>query len=264
MPHPNMEKRRLVAPLENGLSIWKVHIDTIREQDRNARVMALEKFERLSANIEKDQRLESLPLVANRTPADVTTTFSLISGHHRVRAARKAGLQEIFVLNDESDLTFDQIVSKQLAHNALAGYDDQAVLAELYKSIRDVEARIESGITEQEIAVAEVTTRVDDVSFDLTYEMLNILFLTRDFERFGDVLTRLEPEARVYLADKADFDRFKEIARGISRRYDVVNMSAIMAKMIDVVSAHLAREQAEEDGAAAEREALPNAPFVNA
>ena len=53
-----------------------------------------------------------------------------------MRAARKAGFTEIFVLLDCKDLTTAQVKAKKLAHNALSGADDdQVVLAEIFASI---------------------------------------------------------------------------------------------------------------------------------
>jgi hypothetical protein len=43
----------------------------------------------------------------------------------------------------------------------------------------------------------------------------------------------------VYLADKADFERFKAEAHAVNRRFRVVNTSAVMAKMLDLLEAHL-------------------------
>jgi hypothetical protein len=234
-----MEKREKIAELGQGLSIWLVHLDTIREQDRNARIMSMEKFTRLTENIKKDQRLESLPLTYNPDPANVETYFELVSGHHRMRAARKAGLQEVYVLNEERERSRSEIVAKQLAHNALNGRDDEHMLAELYKAIEDVEAKIASGVTDADLKLTESTVAVDDVFFDLSYEQLNILFLPRDFQRFEQVLAKLEDGARVYLADKADFERFKAEAHAVNRRFRVVNTSAVMAKMLDLLEAHL-------------------------
>ena len=102
-----------IAELENGLSLWKVGIDMLREMDKNARVMESEKFELLKEIIEEDKRLESLPLVTLKK--DGRGEFLIISGHHRTRAARMAGLQQIHVLVDENELTLDQIKSKQLS-----------------------------------------------------------------------------------------------------------------------------------------------------
>ena len=139
------------------LEIWKVHPDVLREQDRNARVMDTKTFQRLTENIKNNKQLESLPYCHKTTSPGGSEEFSIISGHHRVRAARKAGFTEIFVLVDCKDLTSAQVKAKQVAHNALSGTDDEQVLAEIFASIDDLNAKIESGISNIAVQVSPST-----------------------------------------------------------------------------------------------------------
>ena len=62
-----------------------------------------EMLEALSKNIAKEKRLESLPFVVKRIKGE-SVVFELISGHHRVRASRMAGVNYIYVLADTRDL----------------------------------------------------------------------------------------------------------------------------------------------------------------
>ena len=103
--------------LGENLEIWYTHIDNIYEQDRNAQVMPPEMLEALSKNIAKEKRLESLPFVVKRMKGE-NVVFELISGHHRVRASRMAGVNYIYVLADTRDLNRSKIVAKQIAHNS--------------------------------------------------------------------------------------------------------------------------------------------------
>src|ERR1035437_718535 len=93
--------------LEAGLSIWKIGLDRLREMDKNARVLEVQKFKSLQETIGKDKRLEQLPLVVPKD--DTHNEFLIISGHHRTRAARMAGLKYVFCLVDESGLSMDKI-----------------------------------------------------------------------------------------------------------------------------------------------------------
>ncbi len=233
MTNENAPKIKQVADLGNNLSLWYVHLDSLREQDQNARVMPLEKFERLASNIKKDSRLESLPLV---TPVDNGhNEFSIISGHHRTRAARAAGVKFIYVLSLDENLTKDQIISKQLAHNALSGYDDTEVLAKLYKEIDDINERLASGVSEVDFQIETPALSSGDIEVNFDFELLNILFLPRQSEHFDEIVDLLEPEAKVYLAEYKDFERVKNVVQEISKRDDIRNMSSIMARMLDIV-----------------------------
>jgi len=235
MAHENIEKVEKMLDLGDGISIWKVHLDALREQDKNARVMSLEKFERLTSNIGKDKRLESLPLVTPVKNQADNNEFLIISGHHRVRAARAAGMQFIHVMSLDEELTHDQIRAKQLAHNALAGFDNPDVLAELYAEIEDVNEKLASGITDMDLEIEAPVMHADDIEVDFDFETLSILFMPKQATRFDEILSTIEPESKLYLADKADFERIKAQIQEISKRENVRNMSAIMARMLDIV-----------------------------
>jgi len=218
------------------MSIWKVHIDAIREQDMNARVMQTYKFDRLVENIKKDKRLESLPLTWRKPDSDEGEVFRLISGHHRVRAARAAGLQEIFVMNIDEDLSRSTEISKQLAHNALQGEDNPDILLTLYQEIDDINERIMSGLTEVEIGKMEMpNVPADDLEFDFGFEDIHILFLKKDFEQFEKVIDVLEGASKIYLADLDDFERMKKEIVKVSKNNNVRNIAAIMKIMLDIL-----------------------------
>ncbi len=227
-----------VLDMGNGISVWKVGLDLLREQDKNARVMSPDKFDRLTENIRKDNRLESLPLCVISTNEAGNEEFHILSGHHRTRAARAAGMREVFVMVIEDRLSHDQIRAKQLAHNALSGYDDPFLLREIYAEIGDITAKLESGILDGELDMDMPSLSADDLAFDFDYEMLQILFLPRQKEKFEEVLSLLQRDAEIYVADKADFVRLRDVMVDISKRENIRNVSAIMARMIDIVVQH--------------------------
>ena len=229
---PNAEK---VVDLWDGISLWKVHLDALREQDVNARVMPKEKFDRLVENLKATKKLESLPLVTPIVNPAGNLQFSIISGHHRTRAARAAGIMEIFVLVYEEQLTKDQIISKQLAHNALSGYDNPDLLAELYGQIEDISEKLASGLTDIEIQVDTPDISAKNIVVEFEFEPIYILFLPRQLERFEEVLDTLEKDSKKYLADYKDFDKFKKVVTDVSKREDIRNIGGIMARMMDIV-----------------------------
>jgi hypothetical protein len=125
--------------LGSGLVIRSLPVAALREQDKNARYMTKEMMERLTATVRRDQRLESLPFCA-----ETKRGVEIVSGHHRVRAATAAGQTNVWCIVDTTGLTPDQIKAKQLAHNSIAGIDDEAVLAQIYGEIADSESRLEA------------------------------------------------------------------------------------------------------------------------
>jgi len=224
--------RERMLDLQNGLAIWKVHVDLLREQDKNARVMSPHKFERLVANIKQDGKLESLPLVMKKADRD---EFEIISGHHRVRAARDAGVNELFVLAYEKELSRDLVKSKQLAHNSLIGVDDEQVLREIYAEIQDLDARIAIGLKHLEDELDIGVINVDEVTVNLDYEILNIVFLPREKRKFEDVLLMIEKKANVIVENLESFEPFKDALREVGFNENIRNISCILGKMADIV-----------------------------
>ena len=227
--------RLLTLDERTKLALWILPVELIREQDINARVMSNEKFDRLTENIKNDGVLESLPLCHLKKNQAGNEEFFLISGHHRTRAARKAGVLNIHALVYEREMSRDEIISKQLSHNALSGYDDKETLGVLYREILDLTFKISSGITDLDVTIDNKSVQIDDIKVDLNFELLNILFLPRQLEYLEKVLAMIEPEAKVYIADKADFDKFAEQARTIAKRDNIINLSAILVRMLEIV-----------------------------
>ena len=129
-----IEGCEVIYDMGSGLVIAKVPLDKVKEQDINARIMKNEMQDQLTANIKKRGQLESLPLLVL-----VDGKLEIISGHHRVKSARAAEMKEIVAIVDVSGLSRSKIAAKQLAHNAISGFDDEIV-----KMIDDVDDMIES------------------------------------------------------------------------------------------------------------------------
>lgn len=134
-----IEGCEVIYDMGSGLVIAKVPLDKVKEQDINARIMKNEMQDQLTANIKKRGQLESLPLFVL-----VDGKLEIISGHHRVKSARAAEMKEIIAIVDVSGLSRSKIAAKQLAHNAISGFDDDSTLREIVKMIDDVDDMIES------------------------------------------------------------------------------------------------------------------------
>lgn len=127
-------KYEIIYDMGTELYIAKVQLAELKEQDINARIMKNEMQDQLTANIKNRGQLESLPLIAL-----MGEKLEIISGHHRVKSAREAGLKEIIVILDKSGLTRSKAASKQLAHNAISGFDDESTLREIVKLMDNVD-----------------------------------------------------------------------------------------------------------------------------
>lgn len=246
--------REKLTEIGEGLSIWRVHIDFLREQEKNARVMSSQHFNRLVQNIQKEGRLESLPLtVPHKNPAG-NDEFLLVSGHHRTRAARQAGVLIIPIIVMEG-LTKDQVLAKQLAHNALQGGDNSQILAEIYREIEDLDAKIESGILPEDLEYSMKDIGTDDIMLNLDYELLQILFLPEEKEDFLGIIDMIQDHGDVLVAELPVFKRFKKAMREVGRKQNVRNISNILYEVTRIIKRHYAQE---EQGDATQGDNNPN------
>lgn len=231
-----------LATLEEGLELWKVGIDEAKEQDQNARVMAKNKFEHLARTIGKDKRLEQLPLLAKSKKRGL----EIVSGHHRVRGARTAGLDHYFALVDVTELTEDQVKAKQLAHNALQGEDDEEILRRIYESIMDVDARIESAIDGDALA-DRIQIDIPNMDMGMEYRTALITFLPYEMDRFERAVELLlvessRPEAKMYQTELKLLETWKRVMARVGKEYEVRAMGTQMVRIAAIVEAHLGKE----------------------
>ncbi len=176
---------------------------------RNARYMKHEEFQRLVANIREDGCLTSVPLVC----LDESGQYSaILSGNHRVMAAIEAGLEEIDVMLIDDMLPEQRRVAMQLAHNAIVGHDDLAILKELYEEL-DLDAKAYSGLDDKTLELLE-KIKLDSISeASLDYRVVTLMFLPRELEHAQEVLAKAKEEAKkdpVWLAYGQDYDRYLE------------------------------------------------------
>lgn len=230
----------MVLELGQGLELWQVSVEELREQDINARSMPKEMFDRLQATVAQDSRLESLPLVAKTEKG-----LEIVSGHHRVRAARAAELHTVFALVDVTGLTADQIKAKQLAHNALEGQDDPELVARIFATIGDVDARLEAFIDPSILDIQIPSVQVDDIDLGLKYETVIIQFVPWERQYFEDAARVVERELQATgakVAYMAELDRFKSwqnLNLRIVDEYDIRTMSTVLTKIAELALAQL-------------------------
>jgi hypothetical protein len=193
--------------------------------------MAPATFRQLVANVEKDRQLESLPLVY----LEEDGAKLVLSGNHRVQAARKAKLPVILCLAIDWKLSNDEKVAKQLSHNAIEGDDDLAILKELWGSIADVNLKVYSGIDERTAKTLESIKFPELREESLKFKAINLVFLpeeTEELKRFFGVLETL-PGDEVWVASLKHYRDFFAALVAAKSAFDVVNTAAAMLKLVD-------------------------------
>lgn len=229
--------------LGRGLEIWLANLDELREQDVNARAMDKPRFERLAATVGRDARLESLPFCAATAKG-----IEIVSGHHRTRAARAAGVASIHVVVDVTGLSADQIRAKQLAHNAIQGEDNEQLIKQIYEAIGDVEQRLETAIDPAALGLQIEAAKVTNIDLGLEYQSALLVFLPYEKERFDRACAAVRPflagdyESR-YLAELGLLEGWKKLLKRTGDEYDIKAFGTILERIASIVLEHLGQEE---------------------
>ena len=224
----------VIYDMGSDLQIVKIGIDKVKEQDINARIMKNDMQDQLTANISKRKQLESLPLLAK-----IDDEILIISGHHRIKSARAAGLKEIIAILDVSGLTKSAMAAKQLAHNAISGFDDDSTLKEIVKMITDVDDMIESFIGKDimEEPLSEYDKMMSPaVQFD--FENVVFTFLPHQIKDMDTLVKSLEHTAAEVIG-VASYDECKAFVDALSKYQkftDIRNVGAAVHSMIETAN----------------------------
>ncbi|WP_405961243.1 ParB N-terminal domain-containing protein [Streptomyces sp. NBC_00024] len=235
------------------LYIKWVEVTTLREQDINAQVMQPRHFERLTGNIRKRGALESLPYChqpGGKGPVEV------ISGHHRSRAARSAGLPRIPVIVDTRTMRRSEVIAKQIAHNELHGNPDKDVLATLVSMIDNVDDLIATGLDESQLPTVEPDdTKLAIPHGEFDWRSVTLMFLPHQMEDFKDAITAIANGTDlVGVASVEQFEEFASAVYAFGRCKEVRNFTTMIALLIDIARREVdqaAEEAAKQDDPAA-------------
>ncbi len=210
-------------PVSEGLDVRQVVIEELKEQETNAHVMPPVKFEQLVANIKERGALESMPYCSQPNGVGPVT---IVSGHHRVRAAHQAGLRQIPAMVDMREMTKAQMVSRVLAHNKLVGHDDDTLLRELLGQLDTPEDMLRSGFADDLLVDDERDgLELFTPNLGLHFKTLSFAFLGHQMDDFDQllgaldgkqdlVLVGMEEQFKEFLVAASKFGRFKDIRSG--------------------------------------------------
>ena len=229
--------------VNSRLVLEYVDFEELTEQDINANVMEPDMFNALVGNIRKNGQLESIPLVANE---DGDERRQIVSGHHRIRSAREAGLKSGIVLRYK-DLTKSEIRAKQLAHNSIAGKSDNQIVAEIFRRIDGLDLQMEAYIDTKSLMSVPDPVSFKPVDLDpmAHAKTVTIVFLptqATDFRTAMDLLTS-KPDA-VYVANREAFEGFKDAVHQTRKDLDIHSIPSAVAEMSRMVISALSARNA--------------------
>jgi hypothetical protein len=230
----------------SSLRIAMVPISQCELLEKNARFMRVEQYKRLVENIRRDGCLTSVPFAirhAGATPQE--DRYTILSGNHRVKAAKDAGLAEVLVLYSDRQLSHAQQVAIQLAHNAIAGQDDLAILRELYDEINDVALKEYSGLDDVVLGRMEPPDLDPLSEKGLEYRIVSIAFLPEEVERAEKLFAKIMEQAtgdRTWINRRADYDRMLDALTIAKEQAGVKNTATAFGLLLDLVERNLGQE----------------------
>jgi hypothetical protein len=201
--------------------------------DKNARYMKAEQFQALVENVRKDGNLSSLPLCYREDDGSLL----VLSGNHRILAARQAGLEQLLVMVVADKKTADEKLGIQLSHNAIAGQDDLVILKELWESIGNVQAKLYAGLDSDTVKALEGIQFSAISEQRLKYKMANFVFLPEEIEGLDELLKAIAVVFTadvVYLANLNTYDAFFKIIVEIKKRCQIKNSAAAFLKLVEL------------------------------
>lgn len=235
---------RMVFGEGSRLKLRYVGIDEAREQDINANVMPQGMFNALIGNVQKNAALESVPLLASR--AETPQVLEVVSGHHRTRAARQAGLKGYMALVYEG-ITSSEIRAKQLAHNAIQGKSDPEIVREIFAQIESLPEQMEAYVDPAAFAALPEPVKFTMVDIDPLAESktVTVVFLPTQARDFKTALEWVcdEPD-EVYVAHREAFDAFKQAVQEARRDLEIVAMPSAVATIARLALERLAELRA--------------------
>ncbi len=207
----------------------------ILPSEKNARYMPPEVFKQLTSNIKQSGLLEGTPLVVKRPEG-----LRLISGNHRVSGAIEAGIPLILVMVYGEVLSQEEAISKQLAHNALVGFDDKVILQELFESLRNIELKMQTGLASEleKMSYPTLRFRAGD------YKTISLVFLPEDLglseERMEEICNSLPPLGDGGMLLKIEYwQRFSKILQRIKKTENIKNNALAFERIIEIAWDHV-------------------------
>lgn len=230
-----------VVRVAEDLEFRMIPLDELREQDVNAHVMNRRVFDRLVANMKARGASESAiygAQIGGEGPVWI------VSGHHRYRAARAAGLKAIPGLVDLAPMTRSTVVAKQLAHNALVGQDDAEIVRQLLGEIDNPDDLLATGLDQ------DALPSPDDTKFELfmprvdfDWQTLSVSALPHQIENMRDLCQRLKDRHDLLLTTLPEqFEAFVKAAAEFSRIREVRSGGTVVAMLTEIALREVAEE----------------------
>ncbi len=235
----------------------KVRTETLKYRDvvlldeggrRNARFMPHTVYRQLVENLKKDGALTQIPFCVRWVkegdkiiPAAPGERWLVLSGNHRVKAARDAGLDEGMFLVTDDALTWEEATAIQVSHNAISGQDDPAVLKDLYESIRSVDLKLYAGLDAKTLELLAKVGTEPAPTAKLEWTAISLLFLPDEAEALKKVLALAMDLAKgeAFAARMKDYEPFMEAITIAAAAHNITNSATALGLVLALFQRHL-------------------------
>ncbi len=220
----------------------------------NARFMRHEVFQRLVANIIEDggllgntpfcwlYRSDEQPHEPIHTK-DKQDVFEVISGNHRVKAARAAGLNLIDVEVTKQYIEPERRRAIQLSQNAITGEDDPVTLKQIYEDIDNVAFRMYSGLDDKTLNLMKDVSVESLSEANLAFQTIALTFLPHEVAEIEEVWKLIKDSVAGrkahWLARWQEYDMFLDALEAAGTANGVKNTATALMVVLEVFHKHI-------------------------
>jgi len=213
-----------------------VNIDDVVIVEKNARYMTNETFKNLVANIRRDGGLTSVPLCWKRNGK-----YLILSGNHRIQAARSAGQTHVLIIYIEKNLTRQEQVAIQLSHNSIVGQDDIIILKQLWDEIEDIGIKYYAGLDDKILEELKKMQLQSLSEVNLEYRQITFIFLDEEVDHIISLFNKALKEIsskEVFIGKLTEFDRLMKGLAKTQAAYNIHNMATSFMLMLNIFENH--------------------------
>ena len=223
--------------LPGDRQIAVVPLEHLKLLEKNARFMPYEMFQKLVNNIKRDGGLTSVPFCWKRGDGN----FLVLSGNHRVMAAKEAGLKEVLVMYTDRDLSRQEQIAIQLSHNSLEGKDDLNILKSLWEEIDDIAMKYYSGLDDKILGEMAKNAQKTLSEVNLDYKVLSFVFLPEELEEIDAILEQARSckGDDLRLTTLKHFERLLSATSIVKAAHNIKNSAVALELVLHVFENHL-------------------------
>jgi len=214
-----------------------VNVDDIKLLKKNARNMDKKTFQNLVDNVRRDGGLSSAPYCY----LDDDGKYTVLSGNHRVMAAKEVGLTEILIMYSPKTLSEQEKIAIQLSHNSIVGKDDMAILKELWEEIDDLNEKYYAGLDDKTLEELKKVGLSALSEVPLDYKSVSFMFLESEADRLLDTLEKAAKAIPVDVRIAARLDDFERLITAntkLQAAYNIRNGAVALMKLLDIFERH--------------------------